>query len=551
MENVGFFKNKDSLKSVLETLIFLGKSNIDPYRDPFKNPNKFDSQSEDSEDESNGEDNSNLQSILNLRMSTGDEKLLQEFKGIPATKQYIPKQIQVELVKLLGETITERIAEEVKQGGFYAIIAANIQGISNAEDFYPICVRYLKESKVVEHFFAYVYSDSSCHMELALNICHAIENAGLDINMCRALNLDGAGSSQNLSAVKDIKQQHPLALHFHNHATQLDTTLAYVMPTPSPFAGLLSNVSTLFNTVEHCREVLEAELKRYISASNSEELANEFRSLLTTKDCFKKFSQCFEGLLNALVSLEYDTSYRYNFGDSNVSSPNTLLCVVDEYETVFQAILHENLFSHLSSMTNLLKGNGIDVIYAYLEATEVVQELECLRADIDTFHSKCYEKAKKLSSKLDIPDKVPFMYSRKANILEPVIDWYKHKRTVPLIDVLIKELKSRFSPECVNAVKGLAVIPAVMLQMISDGKLNWSEMFKDFCMQYKHDLPIITNLASELDAWQEKWSQPGGMLDQIKHSVLLIFAFDALMIHHIHCFAICVCYKWCYTFSSI
>ena len=77
IEQIGFFENGDGLKSVLECLVYFRNNNIDPYNDPDKNPNRFDYDSVDSEDESNGKDNSNLQSLLLLRMTLGDERLLQ------------------------------------------------------------------------------------------------------------------------------------------------------------------------------------------------------------------------------------------------------------------------------------------------------------------------------------------------------------------------------------------------------------------------------------------------------------------------------------------
>ena len=511
MEQIGFFKNKGVLKSVLECLIFCGKSNIDPYRDPDKDLYGYDSDSEEGGCEQNGEDNSNLQALLSLRMSLGDQDLLQQFKGKCKSQQYIPKSLQVDLFKLLGEVATEKVAKEVNISGFYGILACDIRDFSSPCDFCPISVRFVNENnKIVEKLLTFVHSDSNCNVEQAIDICHAITRAGLDLTKCRALNFDGTSISLNLSATRVIIQQYPLALHLHNYENVLDTTLAYMICIPRVhYSGTVSLVSRLFHESDHCKDVFESQLKEFLPNVNCTELANDFRSLLKSEDCFKKVIDGYEALLNALVILRDDMSYRHNYRSSSMP-PSMLLDSVDSFETVFHSILYHNLFRNLSNVTSRLRGSAIDVVDGYCNVAQAVQDLRTVRTTIDEFHSMCYEEAKRVALKLDIPEEITTHWFKKEKAPESCSCYFKVKSTIPLLEALIDELDVRFSPACCNSVKGLAVIPSVMNKIMVDGKHDWKAMFMDFCVQYKEDLPRYECLSLEIDAWKEKWSQEGG-----------------------------------------
>ena len=513
MEQIGFFKNEDVLKSVLECLVYLGNNNIDPYNDPDKNPNRFDYDSVDSEDESNGEDNSNLQSLLLLRMTWGDERLSQQFEAERHTSTFVPKQVQVELVELLGKIVTEKVAKEVKLSGFYGIVVPDMKGISNVEDLYPICVRFVDEkNKVVEKLLTYVYYDTGCHIELALAISHAVAKAGLDLAKCRALSLDGARLSINLGAARVISQHHPLLLHFHNYSHLLDTTLASILRISGLYCAGMSRVSELFDSSDYCRDTLEAQLKEFTPELNCSELANDFKSLLASDECFKKFVDGFEALLNTLVILGDDTSYHHNYSRSSFSSPSMLLCTIDSFSTVFHSILCRNVFSHLLPLAKKLKGNLDDIMCGYGDACKVIEDLKAMQSSIDDFHHQCYEEAKNLATKLEIPEKINLIRYGKDKVAESCSSHYKTKSVIPLLDALIQALSDRFSPKCYNSVKGLALVPAVMQNMIASGNHHWQNMALDFFSQYREDMPKYECLSVELDAWGEKWSQQGSIL---------------------------------------
>ena len=46
-------------------------------------------------------------------------------------------------------------------------------------------------------------------------------------------------------------------------------------------------VSELFNFSDYCRDALESQLREYAPDLNCSELANGFKSLLTSEECFK------------------------------------------------------------------------------------------------------------------------------------------------------------------------------------------------------------------------------------------------------------------------
>ena len=82
---------------------------------------------------------------------------------------------------------------------------------------------------------------------------------------------------------------------------------------------------------------------------------------------------------------------------------------------------------------------------------------------------------------------------------DSVSDYYKKAVTIPLLDHLNAELKSRFDTHIICSYKGVSVVPAQMAGMISKNSTlyAWKENFKicaKFCIRSR-----------ELQLWEKYW----------------------------------------------
>ena len=69
--------------------------------------------------------------------------------------------------------------------------------------------------------------------------------------------------------------------------------------------------------------------------------------------------------------------------------------------------------------------------------------------------------------------------------------------TIPLLDIIIAQLQSRFSPSHRIQGNGFFIVPS---KVISTSE--WKKYAHSFADKYADDLPNILKLESELDLWE-------------------------------------------------
>ena len=140
------------------------------------------------------------------------------------------------------------------------------------------------------------------------------------------------------------------------------------------------------------------------------------------------------------------------------------------------------------------------------------------RNNIEIFHDECYKEALLLCEKVGIPEDKKRTVSRQTRDNQPfstTSDFDKKAVTNPLLDHLNTEINSRFNPIALNTYKGLCIVPAKMISLLSDGKVNWKEKFKSFSLFYEDDLPNPLRLNAELEIWEKYWVDFKGMRPEI------------------------------------
>ena len=112
-------------------------------------------------------------------------------------------------------------------------------------------------------------------------------------------------------------------------------------------------------------------------------------------------------------------------------------------------------------------------------------------------------------------------------------DYFKMSITIPLLDHLNLDLKTRFDFSTINSYYGVSIVPSKMISMFASGSQDWKEKFKLFINFYEDDLPNPLALDGELDLWQSYWetyqgSRPDSITATLKH--LTFHGFDNIKI---------------------
>ena len=134
-----------------------------------------------------------------------------------------------------------------------------------------------------------------------------------------------------------------------------------------------------------------------------------------------------------------------------------------------------------------------------------------------------------LVSKVGIEESKPRTTGRqtaKANHpFRSTSDYFKRTITIPLIDHSNSPLQAQFDVESVNIYKGLSIVPAKMLSLVSK-EIDWKEQFQTVSSFYYNDLPNPLALDAELSLWNTYWTTYKGPCPSNIASILKAITFE-------------------------
>ena len=179
----------------------------------------------------------------------------------------------------------------------------------------------------------------------------------------------------------------------------------------------------------------------------------------------------------------------------SITDANTLWHAITS--TDFIASFKSSL-QYLHSLTVNLQGSSTDIIHAVKEIKIITTTIQNIRDNIDTYHDQWFTEIKEVCDTAGTVPSTPRTCARRAHRSNTPAssssEYYLRTISIPLIDHLLSELKSRFSSHQSVALLGLYIIPSGMLVMPVPEFLTHSSQLAD---KYKDDLPSPASFARE------------------------------------------------------
>lgn len=157
-----------------------------------------------------------------------------------------------------------------------------------------------------------------------------------------------------------------------------------------------------------------------------------------------------------------------------------------------------------------------------------------IRNEINFYHDKWYTEVVALAAKVDIVESMPRTTNRQTtrdnHPSSHASEYFKRVITIPVLDHLNSELKTRFDMDSVNAYYGLSIVPSKMIALVNSfqsGQQTWKEKFKIFANLYEDDIPNPLALDAELELWQKYWESFQGSRPDSDGSTLKALNFDS------------------------
>lgn len=150
-------ENRNRLKPIIETIIFLGRQNI-PLRGHHDSGDFFQKVNDSVSTTESTFNKGNFRETLKFRILCGDSNLENHLMSTHSKATYISPIIQNDIIECCKVYITEQILKEVQESKYYSIIFDEITDIAHVSQI-SLILRYTYNSMIKENFICFV----NCH----------------------------------------------------------------------------------------------------------------------------------------------------------------------------------------------------------------------------------------------------------------------------------------------------------------------------------------------------------------------------------------------------
>ena len=189
-----------------------------------------------------------------------------------------------------------------------------------------------------------------------------------------------------------------------------------------------------------------------------------------------------------------------------MADAKSLLSAITSPEFLAALIITNCIFSYTTNITHSLQSQSRDIVKAISGIDVLCDTLQSVRDDVDTHHCRWMDETKKMCEDTRIELCIPRLCGRQQhrdNIpAETPDEYYKRNLTIPLLDHVLMEMKSRFSIHQQSGTYGLYFVPATMVLMEQEKVL---QKLTSVVNLHKADLPYPESVWSGLHCWYVKW----------------------------------------------
>ena len=454
----------------------------------------------------------NFLALLQFRMEAGDKVLATHVSKAAKNGRYTSPQVQNEIIDVVGSQITKSIVSKVNAGKFFTVIADEVTDLSNKE-ILTLVIRYveLESTTIREDFVSYVECDTGVTGKcLADKIISSLTTLGLNLNYLRGQAYDGAGNMAGAAkgAAALITKRHCLALYLHcsSHCLNLAVVKSLQIASIRNMMGVINRTYVFFDSHPKRQKSLEKAISEFAPASKILKLKdlcrtrwvqridalNVFRSLLLP------VVACFQSIFSEGPSL---------WSSDSVTDAKSLELALCNSEFLCSMILTNNCLNYLQGLTSGLQAEGKDLLCAVKEIDTVIATLQEVRTNCSKYHQIWFEKVVSLSEAIgngavQMPRRCEKQRHRDNVPATSAEKYYLRSITIPLLDHLISELKSRFTPHHKAALQAFVLVPSVLVTLTEEEARS---SVQSLVAMYENDLPSPETIESEFDCWRTKW----------------------------------------------
>ncbi|XP_066518644.1 THAP domain containing 12b [Hoplias malabaricus] len=512
---------REFLRSLFEVINLIGKQSL---------PLSF-----TSKDEQDGQPLviSTFQALLENRINAGDEFLRGKFEAAAVNEEYCPTTQQRQLLDICERCIREELLQEVREGPFFSLVTGELVEFPEGQHI-PVFLRFVDQTNTLREEFIEFLSFEGEELSIVDKLeSHVTKQWGLSMENCRGQAHAACGvlGIRMKAVTNQLLEKYPMAINTPCSTCALNIHLANSIPLTG-----VQDVMTVLKKADmffKASPLLQVELDSAISilCQDNVEKGNGLKE--SCRETWTELHNVFdvavdllEPLLLCMDSVHDNEDLKWN--DQITSDAYTISEALADFEFVVTLVVLKNALSFTRAFGKNLQGETLDVFFAASSLTAVLHSLHEVIDNIEVYHEFWFEEAVNLATAMEIPVRVPRLFLRKQQAVEPVEiqaeSFFKEYLTIPVMEYITQEVKDIFSDNHLRALKCLSLVPAVMGQM----KFNTSE--EAHAEVFRSDLPQPDTLPAELHCWRIKWKHrgkevtlPSTILETLQHSDVKFF----------------------------
>ena len=410
--------------------------------------------------------------------------------------------IQNELVTCIGDWILETLLKEVREARFYSVLTDEAADASVKEQM-PLVLRFVdKDDYIREEFVGFIHCDTGTSgSALSEKILSTLAELKLDARLMRGQGYDGAGNmaGKNKGTAVLIQEQYLLAVYTHRASHVLNLCIMEATSTAS--------VRNMMNTLKEIYLFFHSSAKRQLKLGEFiDETSNQkhkLKNLCKTRwverhEALHTFAELYNVIVQTLEHISHGGSEDEKW-DAAKASGLYITCLTFVFRMAF-VVCKASLATYYPSVYHCRKTPGMYVTLNS-EISTVLKAIQQVRESVDVKNKRWFQEGQDMGEPFDAPQpSIPRRCGRQSHRdnfpSDTPEEYYRCGIIVSFLDQLIQHMTTRFSALQSIAVRGLCLVPSILVS------LETSDDLDDLVRMYQDDLPLPATWEAELHYWK-------------------------------------------------
>ena len=454
--------NRLKLEAIVDTIFLCGRQNI-----ALRGHRDSCSDAEADSTSSHG----NFRAILQYAVKRGDTVLGEHLRTAASNATYTSSTIQNEIISIIGDHIRSSIIDNVKRARWFTVIADEVTDVSNKEQL-SLVLRYVNpdDDQLREDLTDFIECRTGITgKELSDTIMGKLTSYGLDLELMRGQCYDGAGNmaGKNVGAATLITKQHKLALYLHctSHCLNLAVVNGLDNMHVRNMMDVVRRPGTFFDSHPRRQLALEKVIDKTEPDAKRKKLGDLCRTRWVQRlDALQTFQKMHLSVVTCMESICEEGPGKWS--TDSLRDASGLLLAITASEFISALVVTNKCLGYLRALTCSLQAEAKDVVQAVGDIDVVLTSLREVRNTIDQQHDAWFQEIELMCRSVDIVPSIPRRCGRELHRNNVPADdprtYYRRCISVPLVDHLLAELETRFSPHHRVALLGLCLIPSAL-----------------------------------------------------------------------------------------